>query len=61
MTILKWVFKILLWLAIVLLALVGLRYILQGGGAEFTDKFAELDKNIWEWIKWFFSSMFGQQ
>lgn len=60
MKILKWVFKILIWIAFVILAFIGIRYLVQGGWTELTDKFNELDKNLWEWIKWFFGSMFGQ-
>lgn len=59
MRVLRWVLRIILWIVLVLLALVGVRYLIQGGRTEFTDKFNELDKNIWEWIKWFFSSMFS--
>lgn len=60
MRILKWVFKILMWIAVVFLAIIGLRYLLSGGWGEFSDKFNELDKNLWEWIKWFFGSMFSR-
>lgn len=60
MKVLKWVLRIIIWLAIVCLAIVGLRFLIQGGWTEFKDKFNELNKNFWSWIKWFFSTMFSK-
>ncbi len=60
MKVLKWVLRIILWLAVVILAIVGLRFLIQGGWTEFSDKFNELNKNVWSWIKWFFSTMFSK-
>ena len=58
MRILKLFLRIILWFAVVVLAVIGIRYLVQGGATEFANKFKELNNNLWEWIKWFFSTMF---
>lgn len=60
MKLIKIILKILLWIAMVILAFLGVRWLVTGGWTEMGDKLAELDNNIWELIKWLFSSMFAK-
>lgn len=52
MRILKWIIKIIVFVALVALAAIGLRYIIRGGWTELKDKYTELG-SFWEFIKWF--------
>lgn len=58
MKVLKILLKIILTIALVLLALIGVWALVNGGLDTFKSQFSEVDKNIWEFVKWFFSSMF---
>ena len=60
MKLIKLILKILLWIAMVILAFLGIRYLICGGWTEIGNKFNELNKNFWELIKWLFSSMFSK-
>ena len=54
MKLIKLILKILLWIAMVILAFLGIRYLICGGWTEIGNKFNELNKNFWELIKWLF-------
>lgn len=60
MKLFKLILNIIVWIAMVFLAIIGIRFLVCGGWQTFKDKLAELDNNFWEFIKWFFSSMWSK-
>ena len=59
MKLVKLLLKIIVWIAMIVLAIIGIWFLCNGGYNLFKDKFAELNKNFWEFLKWFFGTMFS--
>ena len=54
---LKIAISIILWIAFVILAVVAIRFLILGGWNDFKAVIEE--KGFWEFLKWFFESMWS--